>query len=156
MLERNFERVYNKFKLSLYAKVFQEYRKDADDALTTQEVISMEIINALGEPSVNEFASMATLSTPNATYRVNQLVKKGFIEKIQSEKDKREFHLRMTPKYDEIYGDVFHYVDTICERIRARFPEEDVKKLDEMLGIIASELMHETDAVRLVASRDQR
>lgn len=156
MLERNFQRVYNKFKLSLYAKFFRDYKKDSESFLTTQEVISMEIINALGEPTVNEFATMATLSAPNAAYRVNQLVRKGYIERIQSEKDKREYHLRITPKYDELYGDVFNYIDTVCRRIRKRFPEEDVEKLDEMLGVIATELMRETDVIRLVATRDNR
>lgn len=154
MLERNFEKIYNRFKLSLYARVFKEYRKDSKGSLSEQEVISMEIINALGEPTVNEFASMATLSAPNAAYRVNQLVKKGYIEKIQSEKDKREFHLRITPKYSEDYGDIFNYINMVCQRIRKRFPEEDVEKLDEMLGIIVTELMKETDVLRLVAGRD--
>lgn len=154
MLERNFEKIYNRFKLSLYARVFKEYRKDSKGSLSEQEVISMEIINALGEPTVNEFASMATLSAPNAAYRVNQLVKKGYIEKIQSEKDKREFHLRITSKYSEDYGDIFNYINMVCQRIRKRFPEEDVEKLDEMLGIIVTELMKETDVLRLVAGRD--
>ncbi|MDO4383931.1 MAG: MarR family transcriptional regulator [Eubacteriales bacterium] len=154
MLERNFEKIYNRFKLSLYARVFKEYRKDSKGSLSEQEVISMEIINALGEPTVNEFASMATLSAPNAAYRVNQLVKKGYIEKIQSEKDKREFHLRITSKYSEDYGDIFGYINMVCQRIRKRFPEEDVEKLDEMLGIIVTELMKETDVLRLVAGRD--
>ena len=92
MLERNFQRVYNRFKLSLYARIFKEDRDGGKDSLTTQEVISMEIINCMNEPTVNEFAAMATLSAPNAAYRVNQLVKKGYIEKVQSDTDKREFH----------------------------------------------------------------
>ena len=108
MLERNFQRVYNRFKLSLYARIFKEDRDGGKDSLTTQEVISMEIINCMNEPTVNEFAAMATLSAPNAAYRVNQLVKKGYIEKVQSDTDKREFHLRITPKYEEDYGDIFY------------------------------------------------
>lgn len=153
MLERNFQRVYNRFKLSLYARIFKEDRDGGKNSLTTQEVISMEIINCMNEPTVNEFAAMATLSAPNAAYRVNQLVKKGYIEKVQSDTDKREFHLRITPKYEEDYGDIFNYMNMVCQRIRKRFPEEDVEKLDEMLGIIVSELMKETDVLRLVAGR---
>lgn len=153
MLERNFQKVYNRFKLSLYSRVFKEFSSNEEGSLSAMEVISMEIIMALGEPTVNEFANMATLSPPNAAYRVNQLVKKGYVKKIQSSKDKREFHLTVTDKYIEKYGDIFSYINKVCARIRDKFPEEDVNKLDEMLGITARELMKETNILRSVAER---
>lgn len=153
MLERNFQKVYNRFKLSLYSRVFKEFGSKEEEGLSTMEVILMEIILALGEPTVNEFASMSTLSAPNAAYRINQLVKKGYISKIQSDKDKREFHLKVTDKYTEKYGDIFSYINKVSARIRDRFPAEDVEKLDVMLGIIAHELMKETNILRIVAER---
>ncbi|MBF0980318.1 MAG: MarR family transcriptional regulator [Clostridiales bacterium] len=153
MLERNFQKVYNRFKLSLYSRVFKEFGSKEEEGLSAMEVILMEIILALGEPTVNEFASMSTLSAPNAAYRINQLVKKGYISKIQSDKDKREFHLKVTDKYTEKYGDIFSYINKVSARIRERFPEEDVEKLDVMLGIIAHELMKETNILRIVAER---
>lgn len=153
MLERNFQKVYNRFKLSLYSRVFKEFGSKEEEGLSAMEVILMEIILALGEPTVNEFASMSTLSAPNAAYRINQLVKKGYISKIQSDKDKREFHLKVTDKYTEKYGDIFSYINKVSARIRDRFPEEDVEKLDVMLGIIAHELMKETNILRIVAER---
>jgi transcriptional regulator, MarR family len=153
MLERNFQKVYNRFKLSLYSRVFKEFGSKEEEGLSAMEVILMEIILALGEPTVNEFASMSTLSAPNAAYRINQLVKKGYISKIQSDKDKREFHLKVTDKYTEKYGDIFSYINKVSARIRDRFPAEDVEKLDVMLGIIAHELMKETNILRIVAER---
>ena len=153
MLERNFQKVYNRFKLSLYSRGFNEFGSKEEEGLSAMEVILMEIILALGEPTVNEFASMSTLSAPNAAYRINQLVKKGYISKIQSDKDKREFHLKVTDKYTEKYGDIFSYINKVSARIRDRFPAEDVEKLDVMLGIIAHELMKETNILRIVAER---
>ena len=153
MLERNFQKVYNRFKLSLYSRVFKEFGSKEEEGLSAMEVILMEIILALGEPTVNEFASMSTLSAPNAAYRIKQLVKKGYISKIQSDKDKREFHLKVTDKYTEKYGDIFSYINKVSARIRDRFPAEDVEKLDVMLGIIAHELMKETNILRIVAER---
>ena len=140
MLERNFQKVYNRFKLSLYSRVFKEFGSKEEEGLSAMEVILMEIILALGEPTVNEFASMSTLSAPNAAYRINQLVKKGYISKIQSDKDKREFHLKVTDKYTEKYGDIFSYINKVSARIRDRFPAED-------------ELMKETNILRIVAER---
>lgn len=96
MLKENFSHVYDKFKLLLYDKAFND---DDEDALSAFEVICMEIITALNEPTVNEFADAAHMSSPNATYRVNCLIKKGYINKKRGETDRREYYLEATEKY---------------------------------------------------------
>ena len=89
MLEEVFTEVYNKFKLHFYKKLFERL-DDRETSLTTVETFCMETIYAMQEPTVNEFATFLGISTPNAAYKVNSLVKKGYIEKIQSMDDKRE------------------------------------------------------------------
>ena len=59
----------------------------------------MECISALKNPTIAEFAHMMNISAPNAAYRVNSLLQKGYIEKIQSKEDQREYHIRPTKKY---------------------------------------------------------
>lgn len=97
MLKENFSHVYDKFKLLLYDKAFND--DGDDDALSAFEVICMEIITALKEPTVNAFADAAHMSSPNATYRVNSLIKKGYINKKRGETDRREYYLEATEKY---------------------------------------------------------
>lgn len=111
--------------------------------LTTVECFCMEGIAALGEPTIAEFANFMNISTPNAAYKVNSLVQKGYVEKIQSKEDKREYHLRPTEKYRVYDSITYSYLQEVMKRIRESFPNDDVKKLDEMLGRIASELMPE-------------
>lgn len=145
MLEKNFAKVYNKFKLLLYTRVLKDFAEDGGKALSAQEVICMEIIVSLNEPTVAQFANYAKISAPNAAYRVNKLINKGYVNKVQSERDKREYHLVPTEKYNENYGSVFNYIDTVSERIKKRFPEEESETLDKMLEIIAEELMPEVN-----------
>lgn len=142
MLENNFANVYTKFKMSLYAKVFNQDVK-AEDGLTAIEVLCVELIYALGRPTINEFASFAQLSAPNAAYKVNNLVKKGYVNKVQSETDKREYHLEVTDKYMQTYGVTYDYIGTVMKRIRERFSPEEVEELEEILGVIDGELMPE-------------
>lgn len=142
MLENNFANVYTKFKMSLYAKVFNQDVK-AEDGLTAIEVLCVELIYALGRPTINEFASFAQLSAPNAAYKVNSLVKKGYVNKVQSETDKREYHLEVTDKYMQTYGVTYDYIGTVMKRIRERFSPEEVEELEEILGVIDDELMPE-------------
>lgn len=103
----------------------------------------METIYAMEEPTVNEFASFLGISTPNAAYKVNSLVKKGYIEKIQSEDDRREYHLRPTKKYVDYYDISNAYRDKVMKRAASRFTKDELNKLEEMLSIISEELMRE-------------
>ena len=105
----------------------------------------MESIQALGSPTVNEFASFMRISPPNAAYKVNSLVKKGYINKVQSPDDRREYHLEVTQKYLNYYNISAFYMVEVMDRISARFSPEDCAKLEEMLNIVNLELMPEVD-----------
>lgn len=144
MLEEVFSEVYNKFKLHFYKKLFERLG-DRETSLTTVETFCMETIYAMKSPTINEFATFLGISTPNAAYKVNSLVKKGYLEKIQSEDDKREFHLMPTKKYFDYYDVSNAYRSKVMERAAERFTEDELKKLEEMLTIISEELMKEAD-----------
>ena len=103
MLEQAFQDVYTKFKLHFYQNVFQRFAT-REATLTTVESFCMEGIMAMGEPTIAEFSRMMKISTPNAAYKIGSLMRKGYVEKIQSAKDRREYHLRPTQKYFEYYN----------------------------------------------------
>ncbi len=142
MLKETFGGVYTKFKLHFYQTVFSRFQSQ-ESSLTTVEGFCMEIIMALGRPTINEFARFVHISPPNAAYKVNNLIQKGYIRKERSPEDKREYHLAVTQKYIDYYNISYRYLDTVMDRIQARFPPEDVKRLDEMLQVISTELMPE-------------
>lgn len=142
MLEQAFNQVYTKFKLHFYRSIFGRFQK-REASLTTVETFCMEIIMALGKPTVNEFSSFVGISAPNAAYKINNLIQKGYVRKEQSETDKREYHLVVTQKYIDYYNISYGYLSTVMDRIKARFPAEDVARIEEMLDIISDELMPE-------------
>ena len=142
MLEDKFETVYTKFKLHFYQEIFERFQ-NREASLTTVETFAMEAIQALGSPTVNEFASFMHISPPNAAYKINSLIRKGYVQKIQSEHDKREYHLQVTEKYKEYYNVSSDYVHVVTERMRQRFTPAECAKLEEMLSIISKELMPE-------------
>lgn len=142
MLEEAVWDVYTKFKLHFYLQVMGRFQ-NREASLTTVETYCMEIIHALGAPTINEFASYLNISPPNAAYKVASLMKKGYIEKTRSENDRREYHLRATKKYQEYYNIGNGYVKTVMDRVKTHFSPEDCVRLEQMLQIIGSELMPE-------------
>ena len=140
MIKDNFSGIYNKFKLLLYSKMMTDFDNRKDESLSYFEVFCMEIIVALEKPTINKFASLANISAPNAAYRVNKLIHKGFVKKVQNEDDKREYYLYPTEKYMEVYGSMFDYIELVSKRIECRFDEEELKTFGRVLEIIDTEL----------------
>lgn len=144
MLENAFYNVYTKFKLHFYQEIFKRFQ-DREASLTTVETFCMETIQALGSPTVNEFATFMRISPPNAAYKVNSLIKKGYVRKMQSSHDRREYHLEVTQKYIDYYDISSSYMVKVMERIAERFTPEECVKLEEMLNIVSRELMPEVE-----------
>lgn len=142
MLQDAFMKVYTKFKLHFYTKFF-ERAQEREASLTTVETFCMEIIHSMGNPTVNEFARVANISSPNAAYKVSSLIKKGYLRKIQSEQDRREFHLEVTDKYINYYNISYSYIGTVMKRMEERFNEEELVIIERALHVMSDELMPE-------------
>lgn len=142
MLDQAFAEVYTKFKLHFYQKVFGRFQS-REASLTTVESFCMEIIQALDKPTVNEFAQFVQISPPNAAYKVNSLIQKGYLRKVRSEDDRREYYLEPTDKYVDYYNISYRYLSTVMDRIKERFSPGDTEKIEEILHIISDELMPE-------------
>ena len=142
MLEASFDRIYTKFKLHFYQTVFSKF-ENREASLTAVETFCMEIIRALDEPTINEFASFTNISSTNAAYKVSSLVRKGYVEKVQSPSDRREYRLRPTQKFHDYYDLSSAYVQEVMDRVREHFTPEEVTQMDRVLQIVGQELMPE-------------
>ena len=142
MLETSFTGVYDKFKLQFYRRVFELVR-ERDGSLSAMEAFSLEVIKMLGTPTVGQFADFLNISQSNATYKVNNLIRKGYLERQNSHLDRREYHLVLSEKYYKYIDLLSSYEQTVISRIKERFPAEDVARFDEMLCVISDELMPE-------------
>ena len=144
MVEKDFIEVYDKFKLQFYRKVFELVR-ERDGSLSAMEAFSLEVIKMLNEPTVGQFADFLNISQSNATYKVNSLIKKGYLERENSQTDRREYHLVLSEKFYNYIGLLSSYETTVIGRLKERFGEAELQKFDEMLRVISDELMPECE-----------
>ena len=144
MLQDSFLEVYDKFKLEFFRRIFEQVR-EREGSLTAMEAFSIEIIHALNEPTIGRFAEFLNISQSNATYKVNSLIKKGYLKRQNSDTDRREYHLVLSEKFYNYAGLLSSYEMTVMERIKERFSAEDVEKFDNMLSVISKELMPECE-----------
>lgn len=142
MLDQVFEEVYEKFKLNLYKNMFRDFGEKGV-SLSATETFCLEVIKALNKPTINELVDFLGLSQPNVTYKINSLVRKGYVVKVQSEKDKREFFLELTEKFYDYYGLKNEYISTVMRRLSKRISPEKSKEFEALLRLMSEELMPE-------------
>lgn len=142
MLDEKFTEVYDKFKLNLYKNMFANLQ-DREATLTATETFTIEVIHALNRPRVSDVTEFLELSHPNIAYKIASLIKKGYLRKIQSEEDKREFYLECTDKFYKYYEMKTEYIKVVLGRLKEQSSKEDIKKLEEILNFMSDELMPE-------------
>lgn len=140
MLEKSLLDVHTKLKIHFYQEMFKRLNS-RETSLSTVETFCVEVIYALGEPTIAQFAKFINVSSPNATYKVNSLIKKGYITRTRSKIDKREYHLKVTDKFMNYYALSSDYVDEVVRRARKRFGAKVIKDFDSFLTTVSEELM---------------
>ena len=133
----SFDEIYRYLRLSHYKKLFSVIREKAG-SLTATEAFSAEIIYLLKNPTVNDFAQFIAISQPNATYKINALVEKGYVIKTTCEQDKRECRLEVTKKFMDYYGAQIPDFAEITDNMSLQ-EQELLKKLSDSIAAVIGE-----------------
>ena len=140
MLEKEFERLYLKFRANYYKRMVEAIGT-REGSLSATESFCVEIIYLMERPTLSAFADFLSISLPNATYKVNSLVRKGYIRKLPSLQDKRETYLEVTDKFLNYYGLKNLDIANMMKRIRQKFSEEEIEQLERFMTRLVDECM---------------
>lgn len=122
-----------KFRLLSYRQLLFGFRKKSGD-LSPMEAMTLHIVRLLGHPTISEFASFFGISQPNATYKVKSLVKKGYLKKIKSKSDRREFRLAVDERYEHLHGVSDPFLESLAEQLQNRFTAEQIETANQVLN----------------------
>ena len=132
MLSAQITELYKRFRLMTYRKLFGRIR-ERDGSLSATEAYTVDVIFLLGSPTVTQLAEALGISQPNATYKVNNLVAKGYVVKTVSEEDKRETRLQVCDRFYNYYGDLDHFTDKAVAALESEYSPEALALFTQML-----------------------
>ena len=132
MLGETFAQLFRKYRLFCYRKLFAAVR-EKPGSLSATEAFSADIIHLLGSPTVSQFAETIGISQPNATYKVNNLVAKGYVCKTASEEDKRECRITVGERFFKYYGNSTRFIDDAVDALRTDYSEDELKTFEKVL-----------------------
>lgn len=125
MLTEDIFELYQLFRLSHYRTLFGRIR-EKDGSLSATEAFAVDVIHLLGTPTVTQLADALGISQPNATYKVNNLVQKGYVVKTGSEGDRRECRLQLGPKFYQYFNEPGRVLDQAAEKLQRQFSSEEI------------------------------
>ncbi|WP_145320049.1 MULTISPECIES: homoprotocatechuate degradation operon regulator HpaR [unclassified Rhizobium] len=106
--------------------------------VTEQQWRVIRILYEGGELDATELADKASILAPSLTRMIRSLEERGFITKHKDDADGRRVLLQITPAGQAIVEDVMPESQKVYADIDARFGEERVEKLLDMLEELAS------------------
>ena len=141
MLGETFAQLFRKYRLFCYRKLFAAVR-EKPGSLSATEAFSADIIHLLGSPTVSQFAETIGISQPNATYKVNNLVAKGYLEKVPGE-DRREVRLQTAGKFNAYYHENVQALEHAVDTLSARFTPEELAVADRVMQALVQAVEEE-------------
>ena len=130
---------YEQFRLVTYRSMFRLLR-ERDSSLSAAEAFAVDVIYLLGQPTIKQFADCLGISQPNATYRVNHLIQKGYVHKTPSQEDRREAHLHVTDKYMRYWNEGHDAIHRSLQVLQDQFSPQEVATFTRMLQVLAATL----------------
>jgi DNA-binding MarR family transcriptional regulator len=132
MLEKEFEKLYFKFRNNYCKNLFSSVNEEKE-SLSPTESYCVEAIFLMNRPTVHQFANYVNISQPNATYRISNLISKGYVRKVVSEDDRREYFLEVTDKFSKNYGINASFNTQLMNRIREKFTQDEIEQMEKLI-----------------------
>ena len=128
MLQQTLQRLYRQLRLTSYRQIFGAIR-ERSGSLSATEAFSADVIQLLGAPTLSQFAQYLGISQPNATYKINNLVAKGYVEKVRGEEDGRIVYVSLTRQGRRIDSAHRYFHESMVRSIIRDMTESEMQAL---------------------------
>lgn len=142
MLRQTLRRLYRQLRLSSYRSMFGAIR-ERSGSLSATEAFSADVIQLLGTPTLSQFAQCLGISQPNATYKVNSLVAKGYVEKLPSAEDRREIRIQPAEKLRRYLARGEGFFGQAEEQLAKTYTQDELALTARVLDTLLDELEKE-------------
>ena len=108
--------------------------------LSARQLEYIDTIDRLGNPNLKEIAQALKLSKPSVTAIVDKLTGKGYVEKFQSDEDRRSFHVHLSAKGKRLVKLHDETHNRMADLFRKNLDSKDLKKLVSLLNKVVSKI----------------
>lgn len=129
--------------------ITQMVKKDMDSyGVNPTEFMVLELLYNRGPQAIQVIGNRVLLASSSITYVIDQLEKKEFVKRKQSEEDRRVTMVSLTGEGQELMEEIFPQHSSVIKELFDDLTDEDLVKLGDSLkdiGYKAAELNESTD-----------
>ena len=129
--------IITKLISELEAEFIKKYQ---EEGFTARQIVYIDTINMLGNPNLGEIAKALKLSKPSVTAIVDKLFSKGYVEKFQSDEDRRSFHVHLSAKGKNLVKMHDQTHNKIVDMLQDNLDRRDLKNLMTILNKVVSKV----------------
>lgn len=111
------------------------------EKLTYNDILYLDIISAhSGEYTATQIADMLYVSRPAVTSKISDLVKRGYVKRVQDKKDKRIYYLHIS---DSVYWNksLENAATEVLEKFSESYGEEELSWFCGSLNHLGHEIL---------------
>ena len=142
MLLQTLRQLYRRLRLTSYRRIFGSIR-ERSGSLSATEAFSADVIQLMGAPTLSQFAQYLGISQPNATYKVNNLVAKGYVRKVVPDTDRREVRLETAEKFTRYFTEDRGALGEAVGALQKQYSQEEIeltaRVIDSLVAAIEEE-----------------
>ena len=100
------------------------------------EFAVMEVLFNLGKQPIQIIGKKVLLASSSITYVIDQLEKKGMVDREQCEDDRRVTFVSLSAEVQELMGEIFPQHSSVIKQLFEELSDEELHKLGESLKAV--------------------
>ncbi len=126
------------------AELAHAYKTRETSNLSYHDTLYLNIIEAHpNRYTSSQIADLLKITRPAVTQKINELCKKGYIIRTQSEKDKRVYYLSTNPKNSFYSEEDKHVENKAVKMLRVKYGDKKVNRMCDMLEFLSETIYNE-------------
>lgn len=106
--------------------------------ITYNSLLYLDLISYTENCTVSLLAGMLRVAKSSVTLKVNELIKQGFVEKKQSEHDRRVYYLTVRPEILAEFKKLDQATNYAVEQVKKQYATKEIEDFCEMLDVFSS------------------
>lgn len=101
--------------------------------ITYNSLLYLDLISYKKNCTASYLADALHISRSAVTLKLNELIRQGFVQKVQSKDDRRVFYLQISPPIQKEYKEIQQKSKTAVLAIEKKYSKQDINLLCDML-----------------------
>lgn len=111
----------------------EAFKQEGFSDLSMRQLLYLETIARMERPTFSEVADELSVTKPSVTAIIQKLIGLGYVTKVQSEQDRRAFHIILTPKGEQLSEMHDNIHKMLAKRLTQNLTEPEIHQMAALM-----------------------